>query len=259
MLPYTYRIKFIPTGEYYYGVRFSKNCDPSDLWSTYFTSSKKVKNLIRKYGKDSFTTEIRKVFETSEDAIKWEHRVNQHTKHWSNYFNESDALHQGSRYSSAGGLASKKTLSGVHNPDKPWMNDPTKVANLKKGNTKGGSRTGSMPWWNNGIKDTKSIECPGEGWEQGMLPKGTYWNNGTDQRVCFNSPGEGWVPGCIGTTNKGLSFWNNGLEQGMFIHQPSIGWTKGKLPGSSSWWTNGIIQTRSKDCPGEGWSRGMKK
>ena len=74
-IPFTYLIKQIPTNKYYYGVRFKKNCNPNDLWTKYFTSSKKVKSLIKKYGKKSFIFEIRKVFKTAQEAIKWESKV----------------------------------------------------------------------------------------------------------------------------------------------------------------------------------------
>lgn len=35
----------------------------------------------------------------------------------------------------------------------------------------GGKITGSMPWWNNGYKNTKSYECPGENWVRGMIKR----------------------------------------------------------------------------------------
>ena len=57
-IPFTYLIKHIPTNKYYYGVMYRKSCHPNDFWTKYFTSSKKVKNLIRKYGKKSFKFEI---------------------------------------------------------------------------------------------------------------------------------------------------------------------------------------------------------
>jgi hypothetical protein len=257
--PFTYRIRFIPTGEYYYGVRFAKNCSPVDLWTKYFTSSKKVKSLIKKYGKDSFNCEIRKIFNNPIDAILWEHRVNSRTKNWSNYLNKSDAKHQGSKYSSTGGLVSKEQKVGLHNPNKPWLNSPTKIENMRNGHLKGGHKTGSMPWWNNGVKDTKSIECPGEGWSPGMVPRGQYWNNGINQQICFDCPGEGWFPGGIGTTNKGMSFWNNGFEQKMSAQCPGEGWSNGLLKGSMNWWTNGIKQVRQKSSPGPEWTTGMLK
>jgi len=73
--PYTYLIKHKPTGKVYYGVRYSKKCKPADLWDTYFTSSKDIHKMIKEYGKDSFITEIRKIFVDPSDAINWELRV----------------------------------------------------------------------------------------------------------------------------------------------------------------------------------------
>ena len=76
MKPYTYLIKHRPTGKVYYGFRGANKVDPhEDLWKNYFTSSKKVLNLIKETGIDSFDFEIRKVFDTKEEAILWETRV----------------------------------------------------------------------------------------------------------------------------------------------------------------------------------------
>ena len=74
-IPFTYLLKHIPTNKYYYGVRFKKGCNPKDLWTKYFTSSKKVKSLIKRYGKKSFIFEIRKTFKTPQEAISWENKV----------------------------------------------------------------------------------------------------------------------------------------------------------------------------------------
>jgi hypothetical protein len=74
-IPFTYLIKHIPTNKYYYGVMYRKGCHPNDFWTKYFTSSKKVKNLIKKYGKKSFKFEIRKTFKTQQAALNWEHKV----------------------------------------------------------------------------------------------------------------------------------------------------------------------------------------
>jgi hypothetical protein len=72
--PFTYIIKFKPTNQWYYGVRWARGCSPKDLWNTYFTSSKHIKFLIKNYGKDSFDVRISKVFDTKEQAINHERR-----------------------------------------------------------------------------------------------------------------------------------------------------------------------------------------
>lgn len=76
MEAYTYIVFCIPTNQYYYGVRWGNKVSPEkDLWIKYFTSSKLVKQLISKYGKDSFKTSVRKIFVSKEEAISWEESV----------------------------------------------------------------------------------------------------------------------------------------------------------------------------------------
>ena len=76
MKPYTYLIKHRPTGQVYYGVRSANKVDPhEDLWSKYYTSSPKVQRLIEETGKESFDVEVRKIFETKEQAVAWETKV----------------------------------------------------------------------------------------------------------------------------------------------------------------------------------------
>lgn len=73
--PYTYLIKFIPTNQVYYGVRYAKNCHPSDLFVTYFTSSTEICRLIQQHGLESFIISIRKTFNSAEKARNWESKV----------------------------------------------------------------------------------------------------------------------------------------------------------------------------------------
>jgi hypothetical protein len=76
MKPYTYLVKHRPSGKVYYGFRCANRVEPhEDLWKHYFTSSPKIQQLIEATGVDSFDTEIRRVFETKEQAVAWETRV----------------------------------------------------------------------------------------------------------------------------------------------------------------------------------------
>jgi hypothetical protein len=92
MIPFTYLVKHVPTNRYYYGVKFGKKCHPYDLWTKYFTSSKKVKGLIRRYGKKSFQFEIRKTFKTAQQAMAWEFKVLRRMKvvERKDFLNQSD-------------------------------------------------------------------------------------------------------------------------------------------------------------------------
>lgn len=75
MKPFTYLIVCNPTGQAYYGVRYSKKADPDTLWRTYFTSSKYVRELVSTHGKSAFSFEIRKTFNTAKAAWEWEQKV----------------------------------------------------------------------------------------------------------------------------------------------------------------------------------------
>lgn len=71
MTPFVYRLKS-KEGHFYYGCRYSRGCHPSDLWSTYYTSSNTVKDMIREHGKDFFSYKIVMVCKTQEEALKIE-------------------------------------------------------------------------------------------------------------------------------------------------------------------------------------------
>lgn len=77
--PYTYLVTFVDPGTWevkvYYGVRYAHNCDPSDLFTTYFTSSIYVKDLILKHGLQCFSSQVRRTFSTREEALQWEQKV----------------------------------------------------------------------------------------------------------------------------------------------------------------------------------------
>ena len=78
--PYTYLVKFKPTGKVYYGSRcqnytkFNRTPD-EDFWNYYTTSSENINNLINEHGKDAFEYEIRRTFDSVEEMAKWETRV----------------------------------------------------------------------------------------------------------------------------------------------------------------------------------------
>ena len=74
MKPYTYLVGWPEHNIWYYGVRYSQDCDPGDLWVTYFTSSPKVKNFAKTHG-DPPVRQIRKLFDQAMPARLWESKV----------------------------------------------------------------------------------------------------------------------------------------------------------------------------------------
>lgn len=89
--PYTYLITEKATGKRYYGVRFAKNCAPSDLGTKYFSSSKYLKPLAEN-NPTGYVFEIRRCFSTGAKARSWEHRVlhRMHVKTNPNWYNRTD-------------------------------------------------------------------------------------------------------------------------------------------------------------------------
>lgn len=74
VLAYTYLIGWSNFDKYYYGVRFAKGCNPSELMNTYFTSSKYVKRFIKENGIPDII-QIRRTFDNVNNARKWETKV----------------------------------------------------------------------------------------------------------------------------------------------------------------------------------------
>jgi hypothetical protein len=72
--PYTYLIGWSKHQKYYYGARWAKDCNPGDLWKSYFTSSKKVHKFRKENGEPDII-QIRKLFSTKDQARLWEHKV----------------------------------------------------------------------------------------------------------------------------------------------------------------------------------------
>lgn len=72
--PYTYLIGWSKYNKWYYGVRYSKKCSPSDLWKTYFSSSNHVKQFREIHG-DPDIIQIRRTFINTSSALLWETRV----------------------------------------------------------------------------------------------------------------------------------------------------------------------------------------
>ena len=74
-IPYTYLLFHKKSRTFYYGSRTAKNCHPSDLFESYFSSSNVVKSIIKKEGKDAFLFRVDKTFETAEETLDYEYDV----------------------------------------------------------------------------------------------------------------------------------------------------------------------------------------
>lgn len=74
MQPYTYLIGWERMDVWYYGVRYAKNCDPSELWISYYTSSDVVKRYRVEFGEPD-VVQVRRTFKSHSEALEWEYKV----------------------------------------------------------------------------------------------------------------------------------------------------------------------------------------
>lgn len=70
-MPFTYLIGWSAADKWYIGSRWAKGCAPSDLWSTYFTSSKYVGRFRKEHGEPD-VIEIGQVFDSKKAALAHE-------------------------------------------------------------------------------------------------------------------------------------------------------------------------------------------
>ena len=73
-MPFTYLIGWSKLDKFYYGARWASNSSPDDLWTTYFTSSKHVKQFRELHGEPDIIL-IKKLFNTVIECRDYEERV----------------------------------------------------------------------------------------------------------------------------------------------------------------------------------------
>lgn len=88
---YTYLIGWTEHQKFYYGVRYAEGCDPSELWVSYFTSSKAVSKFVEEFGNPDII-ETRQIFSSKDKAIEWECKVLRRMKviHRDDFLNRTD-------------------------------------------------------------------------------------------------------------------------------------------------------------------------
>lgn len=79
-IPYTYLIGWSWLNKWYYGAEYKNNkwnhkkANPSNLWTSYFTSSDQVQKCRNFYGEPDVIM-VRKIFENEKICREWEHKV----------------------------------------------------------------------------------------------------------------------------------------------------------------------------------------
>lgn len=238
-IPYTYRIYCKSTNQYYYGVRFAEGCHPADLFVKYFTSANSVKKLLETYGKDDFTIEIRKTFDSKDNAKSWERRVNRWTMKWANYLNKHSngnfilSAEERKAIGIKSGNKCKDEKLGFHKLEGAARKELCRRAQ-KKGTetskllnvglyamtTEERRKLGNRCKKNKlGFHDPEVIE------KRIKISKLPWWNNGILDKKSVACPGPEWTRGRM---TKGKKWYNNGVKE-IMTSESMDNWTKGRL------------------------------
>lgn len=272
-IPYTYYVKWSSTGVWYYGCEYAqitKTANPSNLWKTYFTSSKSVKEYRELNGEPDIL-KITKTFSFGEEALLWEGK-------FLDRINAKD---------------NPLSLNG-HNSDLLYFKP--KIVSRKTRSIQSKQRK-KRKWWNNGEISLHAEFCPGPDFERGRILEnnpGAYlggevnklkrwYTNGKESIFIFKDSDipDGFYEGRIigkhknPEQNRSKRRWFNDGNKDYFINPEETNteflnkgrlkesWNKNKILGTNNsiWITNGEIIRKIKltDEIPEGFKRGRTR
>ena len=229
--PFTYYIGWSKLDIHYYGVRFANGCDPSDLWTKYFTSSEIVKEFRKNHGEPDII-QVRKIFTDFNKARIWESRVLRklNVKKKDNWLNDNMGI-----------AFNWKSGKEHQNYGRIFSEEARKKQSISKS---------KLRWWNNGLEQCFSQDPPDSSYTQGRLSFNNigaqmgadisklkkWYTNGNDS--IFVIPGtepSGYAPGRIiknrtkANPLKGSRWWTNGQESKLSFVSPGPEWRLGRL------------------------------
>lgn len=132
---------------------------------------------------------------------------------------------------------------------KKRMSDPLHIKKLSKIQKE-------LLWWNNGVTQTRSRQCPGTEFTRGQLPSNADNRRGEKHHMWGK---RGNLAPCFGRTGTNHPmFGKNHSEETRKRMSLAHGKGVNSLAYGKRWWNNGKIRKFSKECPGPGWVLGMK-
>ena len=195
--PYTYLIGWTSIDRWYYGIQYGKNCHPDNLWVSYFTSSKVVAKYRKLYGEPDII-KVKRLFNTEDEARLFEHNILKRlkvkqNKRWLNQAVPGMGWNQDFRTeewcksisekmkgipkSSEHAENISKARKGMKFSDEHKENIRIACTGVKQSESTKNKRSKSIStlrWWNNGERNIRAANCPGEDYSPGRI-KGWKW------------------------------------------------------------------------------------
>ena len=131
-IPFTYIIGWSQHRQFYYGCKYAQGCHPSDLWESYFTSSKYVEKFRKEYGEPDII-KIHRTFLDKDSCVAFENhyltKIN--AKDHPLFLNESnggkDFNGSGADWTEKSYKQVKKTCIKKYGVDNPSKNEEIKI------------------------------------------------------------------------------------------------------------------------------------
>jgi len=258
-MSYVYFIKWSFSGVWYYGRRTAHNCCPGELWVTYFTSSKYVKEYVKKHGNPDII-QVRKIFKDHKKCELYETRFLNKTKAVlnANSLNRSNAT---SKMSSKNMAPAKEAMTGISIglillSDPRWQNG--EIVGINKGvkNIKTSlNKKNTIPAKDCNGKDLGNIHKNDPRWKTGEIfprMKGTTQSESSKeknkisnqnkisvitpegQKIKVKSDHPLYLNGIYKGVSQGMIWVTNGLisktvKKEMLSEYLLNGWTKGRI------------------------------
>jgi len=227
--PYTYLIGWKKECVWYYGVRYAKNCHPEELLKTYFTSSRYVKEKISHYGIPDYC-EVRKVFNDSESAREWEHKVlkRMNVIHREDFLNETDNKSikpkPGIKRPGIGGVKKGSTSKikgkvACHDPLTSKIKYVSDYSQMPDGYVKGGPPKSREHNLKNSLANKGKSKHSDEQrikWSKQRSGKNTYGNNPRSKEVIIENKKYNSIKHACESLNKNSDQIRYYIENGYF-------------------------------------------
>lgn len=119
----------------------------------------------------------------------------------------------------------KKKMSDIKKGTKLSKEHKEKISEQVKG----------RKWWNNGVSNKHTKECPGEGWSVGRINNnvGRVLSEETKEKIRLSNTGKTLTDEhkeLLSQKIKGRKWWNDGRKNKHCTECPGDGWVRGRCP-----------------------------